>query len=113
MIEILRYLDWMMHLSEDLERRLREEIREIKSEKFPEMTEYVTSWERFAKSEGKEEKLIEMVERLLEKRCGGKLTKTQRTKITKLSIEQLDALFDAGMEFTSKPELNQWLKEHC
>ena len=119
-LEILRYLDWMMHLSEDLERRLREEIRAIKSQKYPEMTEYVTSWERMARKEGKDEGKkegikegvkggkLEMVFRLLEKRCG-KVPEPLRCNITELATERLDELFDDALSFDSVEDLSKWL----
>ncbi len=111
-LDILRFLDWMMHLSEDLERKLLEEIRTFKSEKFPEMTKYVTSWERFARQEGLEEGLekgreekVELAIRLLQKRFG-KLSNSAQEKISVLS----DELFDAVLEFSSKEEIIEWLK---
>ncbi len=127
-LDILRYLDWMMHLSDDLERKLRGEIRTFKSEKFPEMTKYVTSWERFAKQEGlaeglekgleeglekglekgREEK-VELAIRLLQKRFG-KLTHAIQAQIAALSAKLLDELFDAVLEFASKEEIGEWLK---
>jgi len=118
--EILRYLDWMMHLSEDLEKRLREEVRTFQSETYPEMTKYVTSWERFAKEEGLEEGLekgraegreekAELAIRLLQKRFG-KLSHPVQEKIAALSAKLLDELFDAVLEFASKEEISEWLK---
>ncbi|MDF1811607.1 MAG: DUF4351 domain-containing protein [Verrucomicrobiales bacterium] len=110
-LEILRYLDWMMHLSEDLERRLREELKAIKSERFPEMTEYITSWERFAKEEGKEEGKAEMVLRLLQKSCG-ELSESQQKRVSALAGDQLERLFDAALAFTSLDDLSNWLEKH-
>ena len=119
-LEILRYLDWMMHLSEDLECRLREEMRAIKSQKYPEMTEYVHSWERMARKEGEEKGKkegikegvkggkLEMVFRLLEKRCG-KVPEPLSCSITELAMERLDELFDDALSFDSVEDLSKWL----
>jgi predicted transposase YdaD len=80
------------------------------------MTKYVTSWERFAREEGREEgrrvEKIELVLRLLEKRFG-ELAKSMREKISSLSVDSLDALFDAGLEFASKDEISAWLKKNA
>ncbi len=47
--QLLRVVDWMMILPEDLERELR---RELAAEEQQYMKQYVTSWERMAKEEG-------------------------------------------------------------
>ncbi len=47
--QLLRFLDWVMRLSENLEKELRQELA---AEEEQLMKQYVTSWERMAKEEG-------------------------------------------------------------
>ena len=78
--QLLRVLDWLMILPEDLERELR---RELVVEENQYMKQYVTSWERMAKEEG-----------ILEGQLKGKLEgelKTLRANIQEI----LDARFGA------------------
>jgi hypothetical protein len=50
---LLKFMDWIIRLPEDLEERLSEEIIKLEEEqKMP----YIPTWERRAKIEGKEER---------------------------------------------------------
>ena len=48
--QLIRFLDWVMRLSDNLEQELRQELT---AEEEQLMKQYVTSWERMAKEEGK------------------------------------------------------------
>jgi len=53
---LLRFIDWILQLPEDLERRLEDELPKITG---GETMPYVTSWERMAKKDGKIEGKLE------------------------------------------------------
>lgn len=61
--------------------------------------------------EGREEGQLELVLRLLTRRCGA-LTPPQLEKIRALDSEQLGALGDALLDFGSVEDLDAWLREH-
>ncbi len=63
-IDLFWVLDWLMRLPEELERQLRYEIDAIEER---ENMRYVTSFERFAKEEGRQEGLLEGEAKLLKK----------------------------------------------
>jgi len=51
-LELCRFIDWLMVLPEDLEKKLSEELAKTEEEK---KMPYVTSWERIGRREGKKE----------------------------------------------------------
>ncbi|MGE0086831.1 MAG: hypothetical protein AB7S75_20695 [Desulfococcaceae bacterium] len=51
-LELCRFIDWLMVLPEDLEKQLSEELAKAEEEK---KMPYVTSWERIGRKEGKKE----------------------------------------------------------
>jgi hypothetical protein len=79
--QLLRVIDWMMILDENLEKKLR---RELAAEEQEIMKRYVTSWERMAKEEG-------ILEGQLKGKEEGQL-KTLRANIQEI----LDARFGAS-----------------
>ncbi len=52
MLKLLRFIDWLIRLPDELERELRNELTALVEEK---NMVYVTSFERFAREEGREE----------------------------------------------------------
>jgi ribosomal protein L15 len=48
----------------------------------------------------------------LAQRRFGKIGKRKESQIRKLSIEKLDALFDALLDMQSEKELNEWLRKN-
>lgn len=50
--------------------------------------------------------------RMIERRCG-KPTTTVRWRIEQLTREQLEALCEATLDFRSKVDVTQWLKQHA
>jgi len=53
-----------------------------------------------------------LVRRLLE-RLLGKLSAKTRQRLAKLSVEQLEALGEALVDFKSEKELTAWLQQHA
>ena len=52
-----------------------------------------------------------MISRLLTRRLGS-LSPETRSQIQALSLDQLEALRDALLDFTDQVELKQWLEAH-
>jgi flagellar biosynthesis/type III secretory pathway protein FliH len=111
---LLRFLDWLIRLPEELERKLENEIDELtEGKRMP----YVTSWERRGEKRGRREgKKIGEKQGLLEavilqlKRKLGKLDADVKAQIEKLSIARLKKLAEALLDFTQPDDLERWLK---
>lgn len=109
---LLRFLDWLIQLSPELELELGQEIEATKGgEKMP----YVTSWERIAQQRGEElgeeRGKREVLLRLLTHKFG-ELSATVTTQIEQLSLPQLDRLAESLLGFTQLSDLERWLKCH-
>jgi hypothetical protein len=99
--EIIRLVDWMMHLRVDLEQQFRQELHAFEEEqKMP----YVTSFERLAKAEGFLMQLTEL--------CGPLREETE-TRIRELSDAQLQRLGKDLLRFSSLADLDRWLEENA
>ena len=116
-LELFRFLDWLLILPEDLEEKLSYEIEEYeRSELMP----YVTNIERhlerrliqkgleLGKQEGRQEGERFLVIRLLKKRLG-ELDAVLVEKLNALTIEQLERLGESLLDFQNKADLEQWL----
>ncbi len=55
-LELLRFIDWVLTLPPSLESRLKDEVRKLETE---ERMRYVTSWERMGREEGREEGFLQ------------------------------------------------------
>ncbi len=119
-LSLLRFIDWMIILPEDLEERLDDEIEELEEgKKMP----YVTSWERRAEKRGLERGLergekrgrkegrIDVVLLLLEQRLG-EIEASMRKLVEKLTLKRLDDLAVALLDFTEASDLERWLKRN-
>ncbi|MCI0524235.1 MAG: DUF4351 domain-containing protein, partial [Acidobacteria bacterium] len=115
-LSLLRFIDWMIILPEDLEDRLDDDIQEFEEgKKMP----YVTSWERRAEKRGLErgekrgrkEGRIDVVLLLLEQRLG-EIEVSMRRLVEKLTVKRLDDLAVALLDFTEASDLERWLKRN-
>lgn len=111
--EVFRLIDWMMRLRGDLDRRFKTDLIAYEEElRMP----YVTSVERLAKEEGREEGILQGVEhgsetillRQLTHVCGV-LSDDLKLKIQQLSFEQRQDLGEALLDFRSVYNLKDWL----
>ncbi|NES20125.1 MAG: Rpn family recombination-promoting nuclease/putative transposase [Symploca sp. SIO3E6] len=66
---------------------------------------------REAKEEGRQEEAVELVVRLLLRRCG-QLSKDLRERITSLSLPVLESLSEALLDFAELSDLEAWLEKH-
>jgi flagellar biosynthesis/type III secretory pathway protein FliH len=107
---LLRFLDWLIRLPEELEQKLGDEIEEItEGKRMP----YVTSWERRGEKRGKKigekQGTLDTVTLLL-KRKFGKLDADVKAQIEKLSVPRLKRLAEALLDFSQPDDLERWLK---
>jgi flagellar biosynthesis/type III secretory pathway protein FliH len=119
-LSLLRFIDWVIILPEDLEERLDDDIQEFEEgKKMP----YVTSWERRAEKRGLErgekrgtkrgrkEGRVDVVLLQLERQIG-ELEASLRELVEKLAVKRLDDLAVALLDFTEASDLERWLKRN-
>ncbi len=113
MYSLLRFLDWLIRLPEELEQKLGNEIEEIAEER---PMPYITSWERRGRKEGmkigEKQGTLDTVIRLL-KRKFGKLDANVKAQIEKLSLARLKRLAEALLDFSQPDDLERWLKRRA
>ena len=101
----------MMRLRGDLDRRFKQDLVAYEEELH---MPYVTSIERLAKKEGREEGLLDgrksLLLHLLTRVCGP-LPEDLTDKIHQLSLEQCEGLGEALLEFESLTDLRNWFQE--
>ena len=111
---LLRFLDWLFQLPEELEEKLSYDVQaKVRDKRMP----YITSWERIAqkrgekigKKQGLKEGKLELVFYLLKRRVGA-LDEKVKAQIEKLSSSCLEQLADALIDFTQPSDLERWLK---
>jgi hypothetical protein len=115
-LSLLRFIDWVIALPEDMEYRLEDEIEELEEGK---RMPYVTSWERRAEKRGleqgekrgKKEGRIDLILLQLEQRLG-EVEDNVRELIGKLTLRRLDDLAVALLDFTKPADLEKWLKRN-
>jgi Domain of unknown function (DUF4351) len=115
-LNLFKFVDWLMILPEGLKRAFWEELKTYEEEcKMP----YMTSVEQIGydrgkqegKEEGKEEEARLLVSLQLEQKLGD-LSKQLNDRINRLSSEQLKALAIALLSFESIADLTSWLEHH-
>lgn len=70
---------------------------------------YVTSAERFGMERGIEQEARSLVLRLLLRRIGA-IAPDAETKISTLSVSQLESLGEALLDFSNPTDLDEWLR---
>ncbi|NOT62056.1 MAG: DUF4351 domain-containing protein [Acidobacteria bacterium] len=110
-INLFRFIEWVMTLPAKLEQQLEQEVYEYEeSNKMP----YLARFERVALQQGLEEGLERMrglTLKQLEAKVGTLADRVQR-QLNKLSTEQVEQLGVALLNFHSKADLTDWLKAH-
>ncbi len=94
-----------MVLPVELEQQLQQELEadeEVK--KMP----YITSWERMGFNRGLQHSRTMVLRQLTRKL--GELADEVKTHIEQLSVEQLDVLSEALLDFTGPQDLKRWLR---
>ena len=107
-LELYNFLDWMMHLPEDVEKAFQVELEEFEEAR---KMKYVTTIERMAETRGKALGSKSMILRFSSHRFG-ELSPALIEKVDGLSIAQLETLGESVFGFTTIDELDAWLTEH-
>ena len=106
---LYRFIDWVMILPKALEAEFWQEFKEFEQER---TMSYITAGERIGyergKEEGKEEGEQNLVLRQLQRRVG-ELPQEVIEQIQALSLERLEALGEALLDFTTMDDLLNWL----
>ena len=107
-LELFRFIDWILTLPGELEQQFRVELAQFEAEV---KMEYVTSVERLAKEEGREEGMREMLIDLLQARFEV-LAPELIEKINQIEdSDRLKALHRAALTIMSLPAFEQLLAE--
>lgn len=115
---LYRFIDWVMILPKALENQFWEEFKQFEQER---TMRYVTTGERIGyergkaegkqegKAEGKQEGEQQLILRLLQRRVG-ELSSELQERIQSLSLNQLETLGEALLDFTAMEDLLNWLQ---
>lgn len=115
---LYRFIDWVMILPETLEAEFWQEFKQFEKER---TMSYITTGERIGYERGKQEGIQEgiqegrregeqnLVNRQLQRRLG-ELPQEVIQEIQTLSLEQLEALGEALLDFTVIDDLLHWLR---
>jgi Domain of unknown function (DUF4351) len=109
-LDLYRFIDWVMILPEAIEREFWQELQVFEEER---KVTYVTNAERFGFERGIEQGMTQearsLILRQLTRRIGVLAPNTE-TKITTLSISQLESLGEALLDFSTAADLDEWLQ---
>ena len=109
-VDLYRFLDWILELPEDLKRSFRNELAQYEQER---QMPYVTSIERMGieqgRKEGRKEGERSVILRFLNRRVGV-LPEHLTDRIQDLSIEQLETLAEDLLDFQGLDDLTAWFK---
>jgi Domain of unknown function (DUF4351)/Putative transposase, YhgA-like len=104
-VNLLAFVDWMLTLPSDLEAEFKREVQQLEAGR---RMKYVTSFERSGIEIGKQQEALSMVTRLLNRRLGN-IDDTLVDRLRGLSVEELEGLGEALLDFTSVADLTNWL----
>ncbi len=119
-LDLYRFIDWVMILPEAKEREFWQELQTFEEER---KVTYVTHAERFGfergiqegrqkgRQEGRQEGELTLILRQLTRRIGT-LPEPLHNEIRLLSLEQVEDLGDALLEFTNLTDLQNWLRSN-
>jgi predicted transposase YdaD len=115
-VNLFRFIDWVMILPEGLNREFWNELKQYEEER---RMPYITSVEELGferghqagRQEGRQEGERLLILRQLVRRVGV-LPAGVQLKVESLSLEQLETLGEALLDFTSMADLEGWLQSH-
>jgi Domain of unknown function (DUF4351) len=105
-LDLYRFIDWILALPKAVEREFWQELQVFEEER--KMT-YVTNVERFGIEKGVMQGERSLILRLLSRRVGV-LSSEVRSQVESLSLEQLESLGEALLDFSSAADLDEWLR---
>lgn len=114
-LNLFRFIDWVMILPKGLEREFWQELKAYEEER---RMPYISSVERMGFEQGLEQGLEQGVQqearslvlRLLTRKVGT-LSESVKAQVNALAITQLEALGEALLNFSSPSDLDAWLAE--
>lgn len=106
-INLFHFIDWVMSLPRELEQEYWREVQQLEEER---QMPYISSVERRGIEQGRQEEGVSLVVRLLNRRLGGVAVSLEE-QIRQLSVEQLENLGEALLDFESEADLSHWLEQ--
>ncbi len=110
-LSLFRFLDWILELPDPLKQEFKSDLKRYEQEK---QMSYITSIERMGIEEGRKEGRKEgersVILRQLNRRVGT-FPDSIIDRIQKLSIDRLEALSEALLDFTKLDDLMDWLED--
>jgi hypothetical protein len=104
-LDLYRFIDWVMILPEAVEREFWQELQSFEEER---KVTYVTNAERFGFERGIEHERS-LILRQLTRRIGT-IAPNIESQIATLSVSQLESLGEALLDFSSAADLDEWLR---
>ena len=105
------FVDTYLKLNESEENLFQTELKQLGLVEEEKVMEIVTSWMEKGMERGRETEAESLVIRLLKRRLGGELAENLETQIHNLSLEQMEALGEALLDFQSEADLINWLNQ--
>lgn len=105
---LYRFIDWVMILPKALENQLCSEVQQLEQER---TMRYVTSAERIGYERGIQEGELGIILKLLKRRLG-ELSPEIQQRIQSLSVNQLENLSEALLDFSNLTDLVNWLQSN-
>jgi Domain of unknown function (DUF4351) len=102
-VNLFKFIDWIVVLPEGLKASFWSELRTYEEER---RMPYITSVEEIGFERGERSLIL----RLLIRRVG-ELSKPMQAQVEALSLEQVEALGEALLDFTSLADLEAWMAE--
>jgi predicted transposase YdaD len=102
------FIDTYLRLNAEEEQLFQVQISTIESSQPEVVMEIVTSWMEQGIEQGRQQGEVALIMRLLNRRFGGVTPKVE-TRIRSLSIEQLENLGEALLDFSDASDLAAWL----
>jgi Domain of unknown function (DUF4351) len=107
-LDLSRYIDWVMILPEAAERSFWSEFQSFEEER---KVTYVTNAEHFGIERGIEQGERSLILRQLTRKIGI-IALNVESQIAVLSISQLESLGEALLDFSGSADLDEWLRSH-
>ncbi|MFN6519302.1 MAG: DUF4351 domain-containing protein [Nostoc sp. CreGUA01] len=108
-LNLVAFIDWMLTLPLDLEQQFKLELQQLEAER---TMKYVTSFERIGIRNGieigKQQEALLFVTRQLNHRLGS-IDEVLLEQVRSLSVEKLEELGEALLDFNSVIDLTNWL----
>lgn len=107
-VNLFRFVDWVMILPEGLKQAFWQELKLYEEER---SVPYITSVEEIGFERGLQQGERSLILKQLSWRVGN-LSETIKTRVEVLSLEQLDRLGEALLDFAAISDLLHWLDTH-